>query len=211
LDFSLRIGNRDFQWARYLNQVSSDLSLYGYETERVEPKENKAATLNLALKRGGHSPLKIPITLTIDVNPPLGSQEERNVMDFPFLSMVTVQDLPTLFAGTLCVLLCREDLKGRHWYDFLWYTARGIPVNYAYLGSALRQAGPYKDMDIHVDRSWLQRALGHTIRETDFKQAALDVMRFIAPALQSSLELWSETVFLQQVEKIGQVNAAARR
>ncbi len=66
-------------------------------------------------------------------------------------------------------------------------------------------------MDIHVDRSWLQRALDHTIRETDFKQAALDVMRFIAPALQSSLELWSETVFLQQVEKIGQVNAAARR
>lgn len=203
LDFSLLTSNRDFQWARYLNQVSTDLSLYGYETERVEQKDTETATLNLIMKRGGHSPLKIPITLTIDVNPPMGSQEERKVMDFPFLSVVTVQDLSTLFAGKLHALLCREYLKGRHWYDFLWYTARGIPVNYAYLGSALRQAGPYKDMDIHVDRSWLLGALGHKIRETDFKRAALDVRRFIAPALQSSLELWSEAVFLQQVAKIG--------
>ena len=119
MDFSLRKGNRAFQWARYLNQVSTDLSLYGYETERIEQKDREAATLNLAVQRGGHSPLKIPITLTIDVNPPLGSQEERNVMDFPFLSMVTVQDLPTLFAGKLHALLCQEELKGRHWYDFL--------------------------------------------------------------------------------------------
>jgi hypothetical protein len=119
LDFSLRIGNRDFQWARYLNQVSSDLSLYGYETDRVDQRSAEAATLNLALKRRGHSPATITIKLHIDTNPPLGSQEERKVMDFPFLSMVTVQDLPTLFAGTLCALLCREDLKGRHWYDFL--------------------------------------------------------------------------------------------
>ncbi len=216
LDFSLLTSNRDFQWARYLNQVSTDLSLYGYEMDIVDRSRTEAAVKLAFLKddaigkildfryAGKKGPLaKIRIKLEIDANPPLGSQEERKVMDFPFLSVVTVQDLSTLFAGKLHALLCREYLKGRDWYDFLWYTARGIPVNYAYLGSALRQAGPYKDMDIHVDRPWLRGALDHKIRETDFKRAALDVMRFIAPALQSSLELWSEVVFLQQVEKIG--------
>ncbi len=211
LDFSLLKGDRDFQWAGYLRQITSDLSLYGCEADVVDPPANPARLNSNAMGKildfryaGRRGPLaKIRIKLEINTNPPAGAREERRVMDFPFLSKVTTQDLPTLFAGTLHALLSQEYLKGRDWYDFLWYTALGITVNYAYLGAALEQAGPYKGMDRHVDRAWLARELSHKIAETDFEQAALDVIRFIAPPLQSSLALWSNAVFLQQVDKIG--------
>jgi len=35
-----------------------------------------------------------------------------------------VFDPASLFAGKIHALLCREYLKGRDWYDFVWYTSR---------------------------------------------------------------------------------------
>jgi len=80
-------------------------------------------------------------------------------MDFPYLSPVTVQDLASLFAGKIHALLCRNYVKGRDWYDFIWYTARKTPVNYRYFEKALHQSGPWKSAEVHVDRVWLREAL----------------------------------------------------
>lgn len=215
LDFSLLKPNCDFQWAGYLQLITRDLALYGYEIDSVDRSRLDAAVKLAFLKddaigkildfryagRTG-SLAKIRIKLEIDTNPPAGAREERRVIDFPFLSRVTVQDLPSLFAGKLHALLCREYLKGRDWFDFLWYTSRRIGVNYPYLAAALKQAGPYKDMKLTIDRSWLTDALEKRIKALDFERAALDVRRFIAPSEQSSLDLWSEEVFLAQVAHI---------
>lgn len=204
LDFSLLKANPEFHWGGYLQQIERDLALYGYETAgSPEPlKDDAIKTLDFRYAGGTGSLAKIRIKLEIDTNPPEGAQEERRVIDFPFLSRVTVQDLPTLFAGKLHALLCREYLKGRDWYDFLWYTSRRIGVNYPYLAAALKQAGPFKDMELEIDRSWLTDALEKRIKALDFARAALDVRRFIAPSEQGSLELWSEEVFLAQVAHI---------
>ncbi len=121
LDFSLLKPNPGFQWGGYLQQIERDLALYGYETaDSPEPLKDDAIKI-LDFRYAGRtgSLAKIRIKLEIDTNPPEGAQEERRVIDFPFLSRVTVQDLPTLFAGKLHALLCREYLKGRDWYDFL--------------------------------------------------------------------------------------------
>ena len=45
-------------------------------------------------------------------------------LDFPFVSSVLLQDLPSLFAGKIHAMLCREYVKGRDWYDFIWFTNR---------------------------------------------------------------------------------------
>ncbi len=51
------------------------------------------------------------------------------VLDYPFPAAVRIFDLASLFAGKLHALMCRNYLKGRDWYDFIWYTARRTPVN----------------------------------------------------------------------------------
>lgn len=94
------------------------------------------------------------IKFKVDTNPPPGSGIEIKYVDFPFVSSVTVQDKPSLFAGKIHALLCREYIKGRDWYDFLWYTSQGVEINYQFLASALRQQGPWQGQSIQVDLDW---------------------------------------------------------
>jgi len=53
---------------------------------------------------------KLRIKLEVDTNPPAGATFETRYLDFPFPSVVCVFDLPSLFAGKLHALLCREYL-----------------------------------------------------------------------------------------------------
>ena len=82
------------------------------------------------------------------VSPPAGSETEIKYLDFSFVSSVTVQNKPSLFAGKVHALLCREYIKGRDWYDFLWYTSQKIKINFKFLASALKQQGPWKGHDV---------------------------------------------------------------
>jgi hypothetical protein len=114
---------------------------------------------------------------------------------------VCVFDLPSLFAGKMHALLCREYLKGRDWYDFIWYTARKTPINYALLSAALTQMGPWKGGAVRADRAWCLQQLRSKIEATDWKQAREDVHRFVKRNEQPSLAVWSREFFLAQCEK----------
>jgi hypothetical protein len=127
---------------------------------------------------------------------------EIKYVDFPFVSSVTVQDRPSLFAGKLHALLCREYAKGRDWYDFLWYTSQNIEVNYAFLSSALNQQGPWNHKDIQVDWQWCLAHLEEKINSIDWAQAREDVRRFLKATEYPSLDLWSRDLFLSQLRKI---------
>jgi len=113
-----------------------------------------------------------------------------------------VQPLPSLIAGKMQALHCRDYLKGRDWYDFLWYTARKTPINYTLLSSALAQVGPWKGAGLSVDYSWCFEALRNKIETNDWQAAAEDVRRFVRVRDQKSLHLWSRELFLQQLAKI---------
>lgn len=122
-------------------------------------------------------------------------------MDFPYLSPISVQDPATLFAGKIHVLLCRSYVKGRDWYDFIWYTARRAAVNYPYLEEALHQSGPFKNTKVHIDRTYLHDALYQKIKSIDWQEAREDVRRFIPVNEQFSINLWNAEVFIQQLDK----------
>ncbi len=145
---------------------------------------------------------KIRITLEIDTIPPTGGQNEVKYMDFPYLSKATVHNPDTLFGGKIHALLCRNYVKGRDWYDFIWYTARRAPVNYRYLEKAIDQSGPWKNTKVHVDRAWLYEALYQKITSIDWVAAGKDVRRFIPVNEQFSLDLWNAEVFIQQLYKL---------
>lgn len=215
LDFTLLEHNSEFSWQEYLGQVVSDVASFGYEMEVIDRHETES-TVRLAflkdealgkilqLQYAGKTKMlgKIRIKLEIDTNPPSGGQNEVKYMDFPYLSPVTVQNPATLFAGKIHALLCRNYVKGRDWYDFIWYTARKTLVNYRYLEEALRQSGPWKSTNVHVDRAWLYDALYHKIIRIDWDEARNDVRRFLPANEQFSLEIWNADVFIQQLDKL---------
>lgn len=214
LDFILREPDPTFQWGDHLARVEQELSAYGYRFEiadrsradaavkkafRKDDSLGKVLELRFAFRKG---PLaKIRIKLEIDTNPPSASGVALEYTDFPFLSAVSTQDMPTLFAGKLHALLCREYIKGRDWFDFLWYTGRGTPVNYAFLSAALEQVGPWKSKGETVNIDWLAKELGEAIARLDLGQAAKDVERFLPASELPSLDLWSKDLFTRQLKK----------
>lgn len=215
MHFILKKMNRDFTLQPHLQAVSDELKAYGYDIEiadrsRVDTTVRKAFLKDdslgkvLQLRYADTSgPLKkIRIKFEVDINPPLDSRMEIKYVDFPFISSVTLQDKPSLFAGKLHALLCREYVKGRDWYDFLWYTSQDIGINYDFLSSALRQQGPWENEDIRVDLKWCLEHLEKKVSSVDWAEAREDVRRFVKVTEQPSLELWSRELFLSQVKKI---------
>ncbi len=215
MDFILKQTNTDFPLQPHLQAVCDELEAYGYDVEIVDRSKAGVAVRKaflkddslgkvLQLKYGDRSgpARKIRVKLEVDTNPPSGSGMEIRYVDFPFVSSVTVQDRPSLFAGKLHALLCREYVKGRDWYDFLWYTSRNVGVNYAFLSSALTQQGPWCQKSIQVDWHWCLTHLEDKINSVDWPQAREDVRRFVKASEYPSLDLWSRELFLSQLHKI---------
>jgi hypothetical protein len=215
LDFSLQQPGATFDLGPYLGALASELAAYGYGLE-VDDRSKLDQPVRMAfvkddslgnLLRLNYKPAtgplrKLRIKLEVDTNPPVGAAFETRYLDFPFPSAVCAFDLPSLFAGKFHALLCREYLKGRDWYDFIWYTARGTPTNYALLTSALDQMGPWKGRGIRADRSWCVEQVRSKIEGTDWNRARDDVRRFVKPNELPSLDLWSRELFLAQADKL---------
>ena len=148
---------------------------------------------------------KLTIKLEIDCNPPTGSGFGYQYLDFPVDFEVCHQDLPSNFALKTHALLCRPYLKGRDWYDFNWYIAKGVTQNLLLLQNALVQYGPWAGQNLHVDREWLVKALSEKIASIDWQEAAADVQRFLKPVEQSSLKLWNERFYMSKLEKLNEL------
>lgn len=217
LDFILREPNADFQLRPYLRHISDELAAYGYDIEITDRSEADAADKKAFLKDASLGKVlslrhadqtgaaaKIRIKLEVDTNPPSGSGQELQYLDFPFVSGVAVQDKPSLFAGKLHALLCREYVKGRDWYDFIWYTSQRVGVNFEFLASAINQLGPWAGQQIMVDKNWMLSHLERTIASIDWRQAADDVRRFVPAQEQASLDPWSQDLFFRQLRKLQQ-------
>ena len=215
LDFLLREPDPNFDWTPYLKTLTEVFGQFGLKLEAL-PKakmdrairqalikhDSLASQLDLTFASAG-TPKAIRIKLEIDVNPPAGSGEASSYLDFPADHEVRHQDLASNFALKIHALLCRGFLKGRDWFDFSWYVAKGVAPNLPLLRSALIQAGPWAgEHHIAIDMPWLKAALSGAISRIDWKAAADDVQRFLRPAELKSLELWSERFFLAKLDRL---------
>lgn len=210
LDFALTQPNLGFALAPYLLGVRQELLAYGYEIEIDDRSKAGDAVRKAFLKDESVGKLltleyqphtgpmrKLRVKLEVDVNPPGGASYEMPVLDYPFPSAVRVFDLPSLFAGKMHALLCRSYLKGRDWYDFVWYAARNTPINHELLSNALDQQGPWRGTKPHTDDAWCVAQLSTLIEVIDWAQARRDVQRFVKPHELPSLALWTSDFFLQ--------------
>lgn len=219
MNFILRETNPDFQLKDHIKHLTDELAAYGYNIEITDRDKADVTVKKVFLKDDSLGKVidlrhanqagpmaKIRIKLEVDTNPPAGSGHELKYLDFPFVSSVAVPDRPSLFAGKLHALLCREYIKGRDWYDFIWYTGNRTGINYAFLTSAINQLGPWQGQSITVDKAWLLSELERKIVSMNWKQAAEDVRRFVRVAEQPSLDLWSKDLFLGQLDKLRRVD-----
>lgn len=215
MDFALCRADAAFSLTPHLDRVRLEVAAYGYDLE-IDDRSQAGQTIQKAFVKDDSvgkllhlnyrprtGPMrKLRIKLEVDTNPPSGASYDMPVLDYPFPSAVRVFDLPSLFAGKIHALLCRGYLKGRDWYDFVWYTARHTPINHRLLSAALDQQGPWRGTHPATDRAWCVEQLTRVIEATDWMQARLDVQRFVKVHEQPSLALWTRDYFLQQCRKL---------
>lgn len=205
LDFATLKPELDFSLQPFLKNLSEELRAFGYEFEfkdrSAADKIIKKAFLKddsigkvLVLKKENIA-RKLTIKLEVDSNPPLGAITEIKYLEFPSPFGLRAKSLPSSFAGKLHALLCRPYLKGRDWYDFIWYVSQKTPINFLLLENALKQCGPWKEKNIIVDLAWVQEELSKKISEIDWRKAALDIAPFVKPFEQPSLQLWGVDFF----------------
>lgn len=214
LDFELKKQDQNFSWGPYLHALEDEFKAYGLQLTATERSEVSSAVKKAFLKddsfgqiltlRSPRNDLSdtqtIKIKLEIDINPPGYSEYSTHIVNYPFPFSVITQDLPSLLAGKCIALLCRQYIKGRDWYDFLWYLRCNISVNYHYLRSGLAQHQKNKafslELPADLDRQWLIQTLTYRINQIDWTQAKMDVRRFLKPDRQHAIEEWSRDLFL---------------
>ena len=213
LDFVLQEPNREFDIVPFLDKTASVMASFAYDIEvtggyksntHVQKRFLKDDSIKKILSFKHYSQLnkKIKIKVELDINPPMGSVNETVFCDFPIDFSVVAQNIPSLFAGKCHALLCREYVKGRDWYDFLWYIAKGANVNYELLSAALNQMGSWQDENLIVDHAWLQDNLSKRIEAINWQYAANDIRRFLQPEKMETLALWGSDFFLQKLAKL---------
>lgn len=213
LDFMLKKPDARFMLDAYLKDMAVEFEAYGYKLEVTDRSmadnavkkaflkdDSIGKVLQLSHLKADRSARKIKIKIEVDTNPPAGSTFESKFLDFPFAFSVTLQDRPSLFAGKISALLCREYVKGRDWYDFIWYTSRKTPINFDFLAAALKQTGPWRDQAVVVDNTWCIEQLKQKIRSIEWNKAKADVRPFIDPRELDSLALWGREFFLDRLE-----------
>ena len=214
LDFIMNKGGL-FSWSTYLKQIPNEFKAYGLHLD-IQDKSDASGNVKMAfLKENSFGKVLslryarttadsqiIRIKLEIDTNPPLGSLFESMVISFPFPYSVVTQDLPSLFGGKCHALLCRKFVKGRDWFDFLWFVSHGIIVNLELLKNALEQMGPWQGNKLDLNMQWLKHALKERIKIIDWNKAAQEVLPFLKQKEADQLNYWNKDFFNQFVDKM---------
>lgn len=138
----------------------------------------------------------------VDTNPPEGGGFETKYLDFPFPFPVAVQDGASLFAGKSHALLCREYVKGRDWFDFVWYVGRKTPLNYGFLSAAIDQQGPWRGKGAVVTKEWYLREMEKKVANIDWDDARRDVISFLKAADLPIVQMWGRDYFMDRLQKM---------
>ena len=216
LDFTLLGPHPNFKLLPYLSRVREELAAFGFEV-KVDAKEKttitsvesafiKADTTVHLIKIGSKFRATkgelLKVKFEVDINPALGFATEAKQFFWPQPFSVTTCDLPSLFAGKLHATFCRDrvgNVKGRDFYDLLWYIGRSISPNYDYLEQKLRQSGHWPKGETFDATAFKKWARGR-IERLDIQAAKADVERFIADP--RALDGWSKAAFLAALDRL---------
>ena len=212
LDFSLIQPENTFDIKKYFGAVKSELELWGFEVSTKEKNKNSESTIDSAFIKANtlvhllkiDSNLKtrknavMKIKLEIDQEPAIGFTSDLKYHLHPIPFAIKTMTLPGLFAGKMHALLCRTvrtNIKGRDWYDLIWFVKNNIPCELHYLKNKMVQTG-HLDLSEVLDKEKVVELISQKIKEIDFSLAKRDVEPFLKNSRQKDeLDLWSDAFF----------------
>lgn len=216
LDFSLELPDPGFDIVAYLSYVEKELKAYNFSMTVKKKEKTKESAVQSAFIKGntvqnileitsndagiyGLNPSAlVKIKLEIDTNPPEGAGYQYMTGINPANYRVRLYDMPSLFAGKIHAVLCRDykhRVKGRDFYDYIWYLKRGCTVNVFHLQKRMEQSGKWNPEET-LTMEKLKELLEKRFTSVDLISAKEDVSPFLSTAERNGLELWDEAFFM---------------
>ncbi len=221
LDFTLKKSNENFKLRPYFKYIETELNAYGFNVKIDDViKSNLDSTIesaflkvdtkihllkikvNTAITDRIQNNEALKIKFEIDINPALSYENELLPLLRPSPFVVGVLKLSSLFAGKMHALLYRNwktRIKGRDFYDFIYYISRNIPVNLSYLEEKMKMSGDWPN-EKKLTREDLLKIYINRIETVDFSNAIQDVSPFIKD--QRELSIWNKEFFKKLAVKI---------
>jgi len=220
IDFSLLEPLDSFDITRYTSFLENETKGFGFDVriERID-KAIQSPVQSAFLKANTRSQLLVieteeeilqiipkgqvlKIKLEVDTDPPpdFATQTRYLLQPIPFAVRAFV--LPDLFAGKMHAILCRRwknRVKGRDWYDLVWYAANHPELHLYHLEQRMRQTGDWKD-DAPLTSESFKDLLTKGINNLDVDQARNEVEPFVKNP--ENLSIWSREFFLDVASRI---------
>ena len=220
LDFSLLAPNPSFNLHPYLLAIQNELMISGLDS-KVEQKIKhpdakihsaflKTNTLETLIRIGLSEQERrttqinevMKIKIEVDIDPPLGFSTETKMLLSPLPFSVKSYAPEDLFAGKMHALLFREykvRVKGRDWYDLVWYIARKTPLHLAHLEARMRQSGNWNRKEPLTSAAFL-KLLEAKIAHLNIRAAMDDIVVFVRD--KRKIEMWSQDFFLSLLPQL---------
>ncbi|MFZ5801208.1 MAG: nucleotidyl transferase AbiEii/AbiGii toxin family protein [Candidatus Omnitrophota bacterium] len=203
LDFSL-VKPEGYNFPKLVSSLTHEFGLYGLTVE-AKPKEEKTVhsvflKFRGLLKELGLAPLKaqvLSVKLEVDSNPPPGGKLTRSLVNKTYVFYLTHFDLPSSFATKLCACFFRKYIKGRDFYDLIWYVGRKIKPDFLLLNNAIAQT---QKQNFGINESNFKEFVLERLKKVDFSQAKKDVERFLED--KTELKLFDYSLIKDSIEQV---------
>ncbi len=220
IDFSLLEPDKSFTITDYFTALNNELTSFGFNIE-INYKDKKTSTnIESAFIKAGtiknllivETPVqylkKIPgsrllkIKIEVDIDPPPGFKTEAKYLLNPIPFSVNTYKIPYLFAGKIHAILYRKwktRIKGRDWYDLVWYIRNNFSLDLTHLEKRMKQSGHFPQKEILNKKKFLE-LLTRQIDSIDFGKAKLDVLPFLKDP--DSVNMWGKNFFKEIIKNI---------
>ncbi|MBD8924218.1 nucleotidyl transferase AbiEii/AbiGii toxin family protein [bacterium] len=214
LDFALLEPNKDFDLSKYFIYIEKELKAYGINLEISTKQKSITSNITSAFLKGdtlehilkffpteeehkyNHLLKNLKIKFEVDINPPSGATFDDKFKLLPSPHQIKLYDKPSLFAGKIHAILCRNwktRTKGRDLYDYIFFLAHDTNVNIELLKNKLI-ASNYIIENEEFSIETIKKLLINKFKEIDYTDAKEDVKPFIKDV--ESLNIWNKDFFI---------------
>ena len=220
LDFALLEKDPDFRLSDYFPSLEREFASYGIEIRTEEKKKAFDSDVRSAFLKGNTLALmmtffpksedarkiisnqKMKIKFEVDTDNPKGGRTETKFRLLPAPYQVRVFGESTLFAGKIHAIICRNYknyVKGRDYYDYLFYIGKGSAFNLEYLENKLKSTEAITQNE-KLTLGKVKEMLKARFETVDYESAKEDVSNFIHD--KSGLSLWKKELFLVTLNEL---------
>lgn len=226
LDFVRSESDGFSSWEPFVPAVRKTAEAFGFSVSGIDLKQGQSTpkmfvsvmlkqslfnrkphySLGQATLDAVHAHRKITVRMEIDLDAPYDPEPVTEQILSPSPFLVSTYQKPDLFAGKMHAVLCRNwrsRVKGRDWFDMLWYLGQKIPVRMEHLEAKMKQSGNL-GKDTTLTPELFRGLYAEVCRRVNFSRALEDVEPFLEEEdLEFVRDAFTKDMMLRLADKFG--------